>query len=276
MFALVLALVACGSPPPAALAPSRADEAAPATPATSTSEGTPFVGVGGTPAYGGYVSVQEYQRYDAMDAMAGWQHDDAAVRAHLDLREGMAVAEIGCGPGPWLRTFAKLVGPTGTVFEVDVDPNALAFVERRLARVARLTGKPLANVRTVQSTFTDVRLPPGSIDRAYLQEVHNYVFLPLDPDPARARARYEREQTAWTRSLHGALRPGGRLVIEEMPPSANPGAAFGQDEVARFIEGTGLFRRVPAELPVTERRYLLAFERLETPSGVSPSDPQAR
>ena len=257
----VLALVACGASP---------------LPATTMSEGTPFVGVGGTPAYGGYVSVQEYQRYDAMDAMAGWQHDDAAVRAHLDLREGMAVAEVGCGPGPWLRAFAETVGPTGTVFEVDVDPNALAFIERRLARVARLTGKPLANVRTVQSTFTDVRLPPASIDRAYLQEVHNYVFLPLDTDAARARARYENEQGAWTLSLHTALRPGGRLLIEEMLPAANPGAVYGQAEVARFIEGTGLFRRVPAELPSADRRYLLAFERIDPTPGAAGSSAEPR
>lgn len=274
MWLYVFALVACGVSPPAPRSPARVEEGAPAT---TTAEGIFFVGVSGIPAHGGYVSVQEYQRYDALDRLAGWGTLEPGAEQALALARGMAVAEIGCGPGPGMRRFAEAVGTSGKVYEVDVDPNALAFIERRLARIESVTGKPLPHVVTVKSSFSDVGLSPGSIDRAYLQEVHNYAFLPHATTPELARARYEAEQGAWTRSVHAALRPGGRLVIAEMRPEVNRGATYGLEETVAFIEGTRLFRRLPTVAADDTRHYLLLFERVDTlTEGAPASVPQTR
>jgi SAM-dependent methyltransferase len=211
-----------------------------------------------------------------MDRFAGWGSLEMGAEQALALAHGMAVAEIGCGPGPALRRLADAVGASGTIYEVDVDPNALAFIERRRARIASLNGKPLPRVVTVLSSFTDVGLAPGSIDRAYLQEVHNYALLPHAATPALARARYEAEQGAWTRSVHAALRPGGRLVIREMLPEVNRGAAYGPAETVAFVEGTGLFRQLALESQNDTRHYLLAFQRIDPTPGAGGSSAEPR
>ncbi len=284
--ALLVLLVACGEGPGGSVAAApTSGEAAPVSASPRGPEGPPVppatqgvrADVAGTvppaalealavpPAHSGYVAHDEYQRYDALDRAGKLTGFDAVAEKALDLRAGMAVAEIGCGPGPGMRALAARVGPTGKVYEVDVDPNAIQFIRARLARAPLLYGAPLDNVEVVQSGFDDVRLPPGSIDRAFLQQVHNYVFLPSALSPEESRAMYERENRAWTRSVHAALRPGGRMVVVEMPPSHNTGAAYGADDVVRFVEGTGYFRLVEKIDPVYEISYLLDFERVETP-----------
>lgn len=218
------------------------------------------------PSHSGYVPHAEYLRYDELDRAGTLGGIDAIALAALALGEGMGVAEIGCGPAPAMREFAARVGPTGRVYEVDVDPNAIQFVRARLLRAPTLYGAPLDNVTVVQSTFDDVRLPPGSIDRAFLQQVHNYAFLPTGMPPDAARARYERENLAFTRSVHAALRPGGRMVVVEMPRSVNTGADFGRADIRRFVEGTGYFRFVEEVEEVYETSYLLGFERIDAPA----------
>src|SRR5690606_24542221 len=40
----------------------------------------------------------------------------------MDLKDGDAVADIGCGSGYFTRRLAKAVGPRGTVYGVDIQP----------------------------------------------------------------------------------------------------------------------------------------------------------
>jgi hypothetical protein len=66
--------------------------------------------------------------------------------------------------------------------------------------------------------------------------------------------------------VHAALRPGGHLVLVEMPPGQSPGAVFTAEEVIRFIEGTGLFRLV-LHTRTYNQSDLIKFQRVEPPAG---------
>ena len=47
------------------------------------------------------------------------------------VKEGMVVADLGCGPGYYTLHFAKKLGPEGRVYAVDSDKRAISALERK-------------------------------------------------------------------------------------------------------------------------------------------------
>jgi len=50
------------------------------------------------------------------------------------IREGMTVADIGCGPGFFTVPLARMVGPSGRVYAVDLQQAMLDKVDRKAAK----------------------------------------------------------------------------------------------------------------------------------------------
>jgi SAM-dependent methyltransferase len=110
----------------------------------------------------------------------------------LHLQPGMTVADIGAGSGYLSRRMAPLVAP-GRVFAVDVQPQMVALL-------AELSQKPeFKNLVPIQGGTDNVKLPPASIDLAVLVDVYHELAYPYEV----------------MRSLIGALKPGGRVVLVE-------------------------------------------------------------
>ena len=61
----------------------------------------------------------------------------------LGLKEGMTLADIGCGPGFFTLPAAQIVGPSGSVFAADIEGEMLSTVR------SRVTAEGLTNVRIV-------------------------------------------------------------------------------------------------------------------------------
>ncbi len=111
----------------------------------------------------------------------------------LGLKPGMVVADIGAGTGYYARRMAPLVGSTGIVYGVDVQPEML----RLLADGAKAAG--LGNIKPVLATVTDVKLPEASIDLAIMVDVYHELAFPFEV----------------MQSLLRALKPGGKVVFVE-------------------------------------------------------------
>jgi ubiquinone/menaquinone biosynthesis C-methylase UbiE len=116
---------------------------------------------------------------------------DRVVKA-LALIGGERVADIGSGGGYYTFRLAHAVGPTGTVYAVDVDPGLL----RRIAREADREG--LGNVRTVHAAGAEPALPEP-VDLMFVS--HSYHHVP--------------DRVAYFRRAARDLRPGGRIAIIE-------------------------------------------------------------
>ncbi|HET7318607.1 MAG TPA: class I SAM-dependent methyltransferase, partial [Nitrospirota bacterium] len=67
------------------------------------------------------------------------------------VREGMTVADIGCGMGYFTIPMARIVGAKGTVFAVDIQERMLEFTDRRSKRAG--VGD---RVRTVRAAGDDI------------------------------------------------------------------------------------------------------------------------
>ena len=118
----------------------------------------------------------------------------ATILSNLNLRTGMSVIDIGCGPGRLTIPIAKSIGEKGRVVALDIQPGMLKIV----ADKARAEG--LENIEHLQAGAGEGKIPRESFDRALLVTV-------LGEIPERKKALQE---------VFNSLKPGGMLSITEI------------------------------------------------------------
>jgi len=130
----------------------------------------------------------------------GWLVDNPVRRRYMrpilgrvGIQPGDTVLEVGPGPGAFTLDAAQRVGPGGTVFAVDIQPEMIARLEQRLQKAG------VSNVKTRVASAYELPIEEATIDRAFLVTV-----LPEIPDPVRALHEIRR-----------TLKPNGRLSISE-------------------------------------------------------------
>lgn len=88
--------------------------------------------------------------------------DPERILAAFRLQPGWRVADIGTGVGFFALPAARLVGPEGRVYAVDMAPEMLEDLRRKVASGG------VANVEPLLSTENRVPLDNGSVDLAFL------------------------------------------------------------------------------------------------------------
>lgn len=109
----------------------------------------------------------------------------------LGIGPGKNVADIGAGSGWFTVRAAKRVGSAGTVFAVDINPEAVQYISHRTKK------EQLANVKTILSKPDNALLPQNSVDAVLLLKTYHEVAQPVD----------------LLRNLKPALRSGARVGI---------------------------------------------------------------
>jgi ubiquinone/menaquinone biosynthesis C-methylase UbiE len=100
---------------------------------------------------------------------------------------------MGSGNGFYTLELARLVGPRGVVYAVDIQPEMLRMLAERAAAAG------LANIRPVLGTPVDPRLPAGTLDMVLCVDVYHEFSHP--------------EQMLG--AIRASLKPAGRLVLAE-------------------------------------------------------------
>jgi ubiquinone/menaquinone biosynthesis C-methylase UbiE len=111
----------------------------------------------------------------------------------LAVKEGQRICDLGCGNGFYTLELARLVGPEGIVYAVDIQPEMLRMLARRAAE------EGLTNIRPILGTFVDPRLPKGAVDMVLCVDVYHEFS---HPEEMLARIRE-------------SLAEGGQLVLAE-------------------------------------------------------------
>jgi len=123
------------------------------------------------------------------------------------MRAGDVVLDLGAGSGTDALISARLVGPRGHVYALDMT----ASMREKLRAAADAAGA--SNVESIEGDAEAIPLPDGSVDLVTTNGVLNLV-----PDKARAIAEIFR-----------VLRPGGRLQIADIALARPVSERFRQD-----------------------------------------------
>lgn len=91
----------------------------------------------------------------------------------LGIAPGKNVADIGAGSGWFTVRAARRVTNTGTVYAVDISPQAIQFIAGRAKK------ERLQNIKTILSTPDDPQLPADSIDAVLLLKTYHEVAHPV-------------------------------------------------------------------------------------------------
>jgi len=134
----------------------------------------------------------------------------------LGVTQGKAVADIGAGSGWFTVRAAKRVGAGGMVYAVDINPEAVRYIDQRAQK------EQLRNVKTILSKPDDPLLPAHSIDAVLLLKTYHEVAQPV----------------VLLRNLRAALHPGAKVgVIDRNGNGEDHGV--GRDVVIREAKAAG-------------------------------------
>src|SRR5258708_7298475 len=111
----------------------------------------------------------------------------------LKMKSGDVVVDMGSGSGYYTVRLSKIVGDKGKVHAVDVQPEMLAILGKRLK------SEKVTNVELVKGTETDPKLPANSVDLILMVDVYHEFTHPYE----------------MTEAMVKSLKPGGRLVFVE-------------------------------------------------------------
>jgi ubiquinone/menaquinone biosynthesis C-methylase UbiE len=109
----------------------------------------------------------------------------------LSIGPGKTVADIGAGSGWFTVRAAKRVTSTGVVYAVDINPEALQYITRRMQK------EHLQNVKTLLGKPDNAGLPANKIDSVLLLKTYHEIAEPV----------------ALLRNLRASLKPGARVGI---------------------------------------------------------------
>jgi len=111
----------------------------------------------------------------------------------LSIKPGQTICDLGCGNGYYTLELARLVGPTGKVLAVDIQPEMLRLLENR----AGLNN--LKNIQLILNTPIDPKLPANSVDLILVVDVYHELSYPEH----------------MLKALRKSLKPDGRIVLVE-------------------------------------------------------------
>lgn len=92
----------------------------------------------------------------------------------LELKPGDTVADIGAGTGYFTLPMARMVGDEGKVLAVDIQPEMLGIIERRMLM------EDTFNIDMILGSESDPKLPPGEVDVVLLVDAYHEFSHPRE------------------------------------------------------------------------------------------------
>jgi ubiquinone/menaquinone biosynthesis C-methylase UbiE len=93
------------------------------------------------------------------------------ILREVGIRPGSSVLDYGCGPGGFIPAIAELVGPTGQIYALDLNPAAVEATQKLVRR------KKIQNVRTIHSDCA-TGLPDRIVDAVLLYDTFHHLSRP--------------------------------------------------------------------------------------------------
>ncbi|OGH47946.1 MAG: dimethylmenaquinone methyltransferase [Candidatus Levybacteria bacterium RIFCSPLOWO2_01_FULL_39_10] len=115
------------------------------------------------------------------------------------IKQGMRVLEVGCGSGAFVTSVARVVGKTGKVYALDIQP---AMLRQLKVKLTKPENQDIKNIKLILGSAYKLPFEDNSIDLVYMVTV-----LQETPDKQKALKEAGR-----------VLKPGGVLAVTEFLP----------------------------------------------------------
>ena len=162
------------------------------------------------------------------------------VLTALDLKGGEVIADIGAGSGYFTFRIAHHVGANGKVYAVDVSPDMVLHINRRIRELK------INTVVSVLADPDDPLLPEQSVNRFFVCDVWHHV-----ENPSRYLSRMKK-----------MLKPGGEIVMidfhkKELPFGPPLQMKIAREDLIKQMETNGF--RLAKEHTFLPYQYFLVF-----------------
>jgi len=162
------------------------------------------------------------------------------VLTALNIKPGEVIADIGAGSGYFTFRLAQFVGDKGKVYAVDVSPDMIRHVNRRI-RETKAT-----NVVTILADPDDPLLADQSVNRFFICDVWHHVD----------------NQTKYLSLMKKMLKPSGEIVMidfhkKELPFGPPLQMKIAREDVIKQMETNGF--RLGKEHIFLPHQYFLVF-----------------
>lgn len=191
------------------------------------------------------LNVAEWLSRFEVESREVFAHRTAVLNA-CRITPGQQIADIGAGTGFFSRIFAEATGRQGKVYAVDISPRFIEHITR-MARTDKIT-----NITTVLGSDRSVKLPPSSVDLAFICDTYHHFEFP----------------GMTLSSIHKALKPGGRLIVIDFERIPGTSREFilghvraGKDVFRREIEAAGFELVEEAKISGFKENYFLRFRK---------------
>jgi ubiquinone/menaquinone biosynthesis C-methylase UbiE len=160
----------------------------------------------------------------------------------LGITSGKTVADIGAGSGWFTVRAARRVTESGSVYAVDINPQAIQHIKERAKK------EDLQNVHATLSTPDDPLLPANKIDAVLMLKTYHEIANPV----------------TLLRNLKPSLRPGAKLgIIDRNGNGTDHGVA--KDIVIREAEQAGYKLAAQYDFVKDGMDYFLVFGAANSP-----------
>jgi ubiquinone/menaquinone biosynthesis C-methylase UbiE len=177
---------------------------------------------------------------DSPERIAGLRVDEVIGR--LQLKPGDVVADLGAGTGVFSLPIARVVGPAGKVYAVDIDQAFMDHIGRKLAE------QKISNVRTVLGKLADPALPAADVDVAFMHDVLHHI----------------EDRFGYLKQAARYLKPAGRFAIVEFdavkgPHRENPALHLSREQLQKWMEAIGF--ALTNEFPLAGEKWYVVYAR---------------
>ena len=188
-------------------------------------------------------SVMEY--LDQLDRPERDQDQKPArVVDALALKPGMHVADLGAGSGYFTRRFVEAVTETGKVYAIDIEPEALKYVEESIVHMHRSFEAEFILARP-----DNPKLPIESVDLIFVCDTYHHL----------------EDRSTYFRNVKSSLKPGGRIAIVDFYHDERSGELgfpkrhlVPREQVLEEMTAAGY--RLSKEHTFLSKQYFLEFE----------------
>ena len=169
-----------------------------------------------------------------------YQKPQEVIKA-LNIKTGEVVADLGAGSGYFTVRLARPVGDTGRIYAVDVSPDMILHLNRRVRDLN------LRNVVTVLCAGDDPLLADASVDRFFICDTWHHI-----PN-----------HTKYLALLKRMLKPAGQVIMIDFKKAKTPVGPpmelrIDRGDLVREMEANGF--RLAAEHTILEHQYFLVFK----------------